>query len=394
MAAKVFPSALSIVTLAVLSGCVDQSPNTAIGDKNNTKEPKNSAVAKAGAITKQIDATAGGRGAAVDDAVNKYTYFDLDTGEVVSLTDAESKANSEWDVAFKRTNLKLNGGVSGPGSVTGGVADAQDDFYDAAGDADNSVFLNATSASELEAFDAVVDFADLKLKSDRNIPYVMGDGTDAGWWLYAGPPTHAVTANPDQWWLVRSAGADSYAKFHVTDIVQASRDISLEMFIQGTSDSAFSDTATTWTAAIGAAGGSKCFDIDSAAEADCAQNDWDIKVEVAGSSWNIWTNGGVSGDGLGGAFGSFDNEKITDYGSGTVNASGTDISKMYGRDSAGGTFKDNTWYAYSLQKNNKLWPNYRVFAIDTGTTKYKMQILSFYDDAGASGMIKFRYEAL
>ncbi len=377
--------------LGALSGCVDG------GGTDTTNASKESSSSAAASV--QIDATAGGLGAGPTDPKNKYTYFNLDTGQVVNLSDADATASSAWHIAFKRTSIKLNGGVSGPGTVAGAVADAQDDFYDAAtGDPNPSVFLNATAGSELAAFDAVTSAAGLTFAEDRNVPYIKGDGSSDGWWLYSGPPTYTVSANPDQWWLVKSAAADSYAKFHVTNIVQASRDITLELFIQGAGNSAFSTTPTTWTAAIGAAGGSNCFDIDAVAEVDCttAATDWDIKVEVSadGRDWSIWTNGGVSGSGNGGAFGPIDTATIGGYVSGTSSPAGTDITRFYGQDSAGGVFKDNTWYAYSLQGNNKLWPNYRVYAIDTGSVQYKLQILSYYNDAGTSGWIKFRYESL
>lgn len=378
--------------LGALSGCVDGGNSGSAPNANNN--PPSNTMASV-----QIDATAGGLGASPDDPKNKYTYFNLDTGQVVNLSDADATASSAWHIAFKRTSIKLNGGVSGPGTVAGAVADAQDDFYDAAtGDPNPSVFLNATAESELAAFDAVTSAADLTFAEDRNVPYIKGDGSSDGWWLYSGPPTYTVSANPDKWWLVRSAAADSYTKFHVTNIVQASRDITLEMFIQGTGNSAFSTTPITWMATIGAAGGSNCFDIDAAAEVDCttAATDWDIKVEVSadGRDWNIWSNGGVSGSGNGGAFGPIDSATIGAYVSGTSSPAGTDITRFYGQDSAGGVFKDNTWYAYSLQGNNKLWPNYRVYAIGTGSVQYKLQILSYYNDAGTSGWIRFRYEGL
>ncbi len=348
--------------------------------------------------TTMIDATAGGFGVPPGDPANKYTYFNLATKAVVELTDTQAATSSDWHIAFKRTNIMLNGGVSGPANVKGTVADAQDDFYDASGDPVASIFSDATAESELSAFNAVTDVSSLTFEADRNIPYIKGDGSSDGWWLYAGPPTHAVSANPDQWWLIKSAAADSYAKFHVTNIVQVSRDITLELYIQGVAESAYSVTPTSWTAAIGAAGGSRCFDIDSATEVNCtmAATEWDIKVEVVGQGWNIWTNGGVSGSESGGAFGSFDTADANSYVSGTHGPSGTSITTMYRQDSAGGTFKDNTWYAYNVlnQSPPVLWPNYRIYAIDTGSGFYKMQILSYYDQAGLSGNYTLRYAPL
>ncbi|MCF6337986.1 MAG: HmuY family protein [Gammaproteobacteria bacterium] len=378
----------ALITLAVVGTL------SACGGGNNDNPPVSGGSSP---TPVQIDATAGGFGAAIDDPANKYTYFHFKTGEVVALTDAQADTSNDWHIAFKRTAIKLNGGASGPGSVSGALADAQNDFYDAAtGDPDNSVFLNASANSELAAFNAVTNVNGLAFAEDRNIPYIKGDGTDAGWWLYSGPPAHTVSANPDQWWLIKSAAADSYAKFNVTNIVQTSRDITLNLFIQSTADNTFSTTASPWTAAIGSAGGSKCFDIDSIAEVDCttATTHWDIKVEVAGQAWNIWTNGGVSGSGNGGAFGPFNTAAIANYVSGQNSPGGTNITEMYEQDSSSGLFKDNTWYAYSLEGNSKLWPNYRVYAIDTDTGFYKVQLLSYYDQAGVSGNYTLRYTPL
>jgi len=351
---KLTCSVLVLFAAGALSACGGGSNNVPTPPPGNNTPPVDNTDK---AITQQIDATAGGFGAEPGSPNNKYTYFNLATDAVVELTDAEAATSSDWHIAFKRTTLKLNGGVSGPAGVKGAVADSQDDFYDTNGDPDNSVFLNANAENEQAALDAVTDVSALSFKEDRDTPYIKGDGSSDGWWLYAGAPTRAVSANVDKWWLVQSASADSYAKFNVTDIVQASRDITLNIFIQGAADSVFSTTATPWTAALGEAGGSKCFDIDIAAEVDCTT-------------------------------------AAAEYVSGSVGPGGGDITRFYRQDSAGGLFKENTWYAYNLEDNNKLWPNYRVYAIDTGTVQYKLQILSYYDDAGTSGMIKFCYASL
>ena len=63
-----------------------------------------------------LDATAGGLSADADDPSNQWTYFSFDAG-VLDLTDAESLASSDWDLGFKRFNMKSNSGPSGPGGV-------------------------------------------------------------------------------------------------------------------------------------------------------------------------------------------------------------------------------------------------------------------------------------
>ena len=63
-----------------------------------------------------IDATAGG---AFSTEPHDFTYFSFEDQDVVVLTDAEAAESAEWHIAFKRSNILLNGGISGPGNVRG-----------------------------------------------------------------------------------------------------------------------------------------------------------------------------------------------------------------------------------------------------------------------------------
>ena len=63
-----------------------------------------------------IDATAGG---AFSTEPHDFTYFSFEDQDVVALTDAEAAESSEWDIAFKRNEIRLNGGGSGPSNVRG-----------------------------------------------------------------------------------------------------------------------------------------------------------------------------------------------------------------------------------------------------------------------------------
>ena len=385
---RVVSSSLAMFAVGMLSAC---GGGDASSNAPGPKTPENPGAA----TTKQLDATAGGRGVSVDDPANKFTYFNLSMGEVVELTDDEAETSTDWHIAFKRAQIKLNGGVSGPGSVSGAIADAQEDYYDAEGEPNNSVFLNATADLELISLEAVTDVSELDFASDRHIAAIIGDFGDDSLWLY-NPITHVVTADPDQWWLVRSSTGDSYAKFHATNLVKTdtAREITLEMFVQGVGESNFSGTAITPMLNIPLDGGSACYDFDAATEVDCSSNNWDVEIEYSNRSYNVWTNGGVSGDGQGAAFGPVETADIDDYVSGTVNGSGHNFSAHYISDSVGGLFNDDSWYAYSLQGNHKLWPNYRVYAIDTGSAQYVLQVLSFYNETGTSGWITIRYKGL
>ena len=57
-----------------------------------------------------------------DPEQNVFTYFDIDSFTSERMTDAEALLKSNWDIAFKTTEIKLNAGISGPSHVLGALA--------------------------------------------------------------------------------------------------------------------------------------------------------------------------------------------------------------------------------------------------------------------------------
>ena len=79
-----------------------------------------------------VDATA-----ADAPADNPYLYIDLATGTKVEVNDVEALTSSEWDLAFERSSIRVNGGDSGPGNVAVAVVEAAfDDVTEAPKDAE------------------------------------------------------------------------------------------------------------------------------------------------------------------------------------------------------------------------------------------------------------------
>ncbi|HNF99249.1 MAG TPA: hypothetical protein PK493_18265, partial [Pseudomonadota bacterium] len=62
----------------------------------------------------QVDATAGG---SMSYSKNPFVYLDLIAGKKAELTDVQAAQSGAWDIAFKRWQIKINGGDSGPGGV-------------------------------------------------------------------------------------------------------------------------------------------------------------------------------------------------------------------------------------------------------------------------------------
>ncbi|MCG3172840.1 MAG: hypothetical protein GMKNLPBB_00999 [Myxococcota bacterium] len=59
-----------------------------------------------------VDASAGGMEGARN---NPFTYLNFSTGAKAAITDFQSLADNGWDIAFRRTAIRVNGGDSGPG---------------------------------------------------------------------------------------------------------------------------------------------------------------------------------------------------------------------------------------------------------------------------------------
>ncbi len=55
---------------------------------------------------------------AANKGTGKYTFFNLSSGKEVSTSDSNS---TKWDIAFSKTTVIINGGTSGPGSVSAQV---------------------------------------------------------------------------------------------------------------------------------------------------------------------------------------------------------------------------------------------------------------------------------
>jgi len=114
------------------------------------------------------------------DATNReaWAYFSFASGDVVEVEDA---ANSEaWDIGFQRTQVKLNGGISGPGM--GSV-----------------VMLTETTFEAVTAAPADGYLAD----TDDTLAIVPQ--SEKGWYIYTGPPAHWILPLEDRVFVVKAA---------------------------------------------------------------------------------------------------------------------------------------------------------------------------------------------
>ena len=114
------------------------------------------------------------------DATNReaWAYFSFASGDIVEVEDA---ANSEaWDIGFQRTQVKLNGGISGPGM--GSV-----------------VMLTETTFAAV-----TVAPADGYL-ADTEDTLAIVPQSEKGWYIYTGPPAHWILPLEDRVFVVKAA---------------------------------------------------------------------------------------------------------------------------------------------------------------------------------------------
>jgi len=155
-----------------------------------------------------IDATAGGLGAAYDDPANKWSYFSFDNG-LLDLTDAEAADDPSWDLGFKRFYVKSNSGPSGPGGILTTDFDADrgetaDEVLDFTPQGELARFTDRASVWNPESPTPFQDDA-IKPVIDRWHGGLPGSAEN--------PPV----LNETRWFLLSDRSGGELAKFRVTD---------------------------------------------------------------------------------------------------------------------------------------------------------------------------------
>lgn len=166
-----------------------------------------------------IDARAGGFGAAATDPKNRYAYLNLETGDLLEITDAEARDSSDWHLGFKRFSVLTNSGVSGPADIRGALAVGNAHLYNSDGAPNREAFEGINETSADASFNSVTSADGLTFTADTAKPYILSDGGAYSWMVVTPPPVGPdFNANPDIWWAVRGANRDSFAKLRVVDI--------------------------------------------------------------------------------------------------------------------------------------------------------------------------------
>lgn len=132
-----------------------------------------------------VDARAGG---IINAPENPWLYVRFgDNGmEKVELTDLAANTSMDWDIAYHRFNMRLNGGSSGPSCVQGGPATGAYDDVDLAG-------AEATSVATEAFYDGSCVFQD-EDPEEEGAPEGIPTLVLQDWWEY--PDCVATTGIP------------------------------------------------------------------------------------------------------------------------------------------------------------------------------------------------------
>ncbi|BCE01319.1 hypothetical protein [Marinicellulosiphila megalodicopiae] len=310
----------------------------------------------------------------------EFAYVDFDTSREV--TDAD-----DWDIMVKRT------AISGSDSAQIALANTPESFYDADGAAIASSFVSADAEQEAMALATAYDLSTLSFLKDE-----MSYAIDSSWYIY-NPVTHAITANPESWYVVANSAFNEFAKIHATQYDAETSTYTFEVFSQLNDDTQFSTTPSTFEVSFA---GDVCFNLSEAATVDCATQNYDIRSIVDGYSINISVSGSAyyqvidqaTANALTMASDLIDDAELTEA------QKMASLGYSFFADALKGAVSENSWYAYGVAGGHELWPNFRTYVIDTdasdeASTNYAFQVANYYDEIdGTSAVITINFQEI
>lgn len=363
---------LAGVPLLVFVGCGGETGNDSDGESGDGTEKSTNYVSESNISTGSVSDP-------------NFVYYDLDASEEIVLTEEEAQSNSDWDVAFRRSQIYLNR-FSDP-QVSLYFTGNTNEFYDSEGDPILERFINATPSTEEAGFIN----AEITIPDEADFNGDVGESAIDGWYTY-NFIAHTVTPDDERFYIVGSD--EALTKFRVTELVQdgfGMSSITLSAAYQASGEEVFSEEqiltiesiecgdaayidfenlevvteAGAWDVMLPCSDGLLSFDIDLADDA-LALND-PLYTEI---------------DGIGAA--------DKPYYPWVSNIDVTFAFTEYGDDRSG-----YGWGDYGVNGGHLLWPNYAIYVIKTDQAYYKFQITSYYDtETSASGSYSFRYDLL
>ena len=289
-------------------------------------------------------------------------YFSFATNTLVPKT-------SSWDIALRRYEIRVNGGVTGSGGVTGFN-------FENNKTATAAQVLAFTNVNTRAAFDSIRDAripADSFFKADRLISNATG-------FLVFGAGT--PTANSARFWKVRTA-TGAFELTRVTAITFAGRALSAVTFESRTQTGTTLGSTRAFSIATGATPVNVNLSSGTAATTAGCTSDLIITPTLYEISVNAACNVGTyPGDAALGFAGTTRASDAPQYGAFLSLLTGPIPNDI---ESVAGPFR------YNLNNDQRLSPTFNTYLIRNGLRTYKLQVIGYYGTSGAGGFPTLRY---
>lgn len=295
-------------------------------------------------------------------ALDTLVYFSFDNKALVPKTSA-------WDVALRRYEVRVNGGVTGSGTVTGyGFGNNRN--------ATKDQVLAFTNQNTLAAFDSIRDAripADSFFKADRLIP-----NANAFLNLGAGVPT----ANAAAYWKVRTASG-GFALVRVTAIAFTGRALTSVSFESRTQTGAALGASVAFTIATGAT--PVAVNLVTGTAVTASGCNWDLLLSPSiyeisvNTACNVATYPGAATPGFAATTTASDAPQYAAYLSILTGPIPSSIEDL------GGPFR------YDLNGDQRLSPTFNTYLVRNGAKVYKLQVIGYYGTSGSGGFPTLRY---
>lgn len=304
-----------------------------------------------------------------------YAYFDLAGGSVVTI--ASPTTSTAWNLAFRRFEVRVNGGVAGPGNVSG---------YNLANNAaaTSDQVLAFTPDNQKAAFDSVGE-ADIPDDTAFVTERLVAD--PLAWLNFAGG---APTANTSAVWKVRRNTGGGYALFRAIGLTMGGNSPETAVVdsvkIEWRYQPAGGTLGAPDTATIDVVGGHTTLNFATGAVAAPSGCDWDLE---AGADFSLATNAACS-------VGTFPLDVSQTF-AGVTDAGdaldyGLFLSGLTGPVPFATSLDDPRGpFLYNLAGDNRLSPTFNIYLVKVGTSVYKFQLTGYYSQTGVSGHPSIRF---
>ncbi len=295
-------------------------------------------------------------------SLDTLVYFSFDQRALVPRT-------SQWDVALRRYEVRVNGGVTGSGGVTG--YNLQNNRT-----ATNAQVLAFTNVNTLAAFDSVRDLripADSLFAADRLIP-----NANAFLNLGAGVPT----ANAAAYWKVRTA-TGGFVLMRVTAIAFTGRALTSVTFESRTQAGTALGAPRTFSILPGSS--PIAINLTTGQSVTPALCNWDVQVVPAtyeitlNTACSVGTYPGAATPGFAATTSASDAPSYASYLSVLTGPIPSSIEDLNGP------------FRYDINGDQRLSPTFNTYLIRNGTKTYKLQVIGYYGTSGAGGFPTIRY---